>query len=121
MAVGGKITISVNGVRYRAKGKFKYNLGGYTQTEVLGHEGVEGFKKMPRPPMLEGVITDSGDFEVVRDLYNIENATVLLELANGKNITFQEAFYSGTGDIDTEEGEIEFKMTAKKAVELKRQ
>ncbi|HYX32773.1 MAG TPA: phage tail tube protein [Oligoflexus sp.] len=119
-AVGGKITISVNGIRYRAKGKFKYNLGGYTLKEVIGHDGVEGYSKTPRPPSIEGVITDHADFDITENLYSVTDATVLLELANGKNVTFKEAFYTGAGDIETDEGEIEFKMSAKKAFEIKR-
>lgn len=116
--VGGKITVSINGIRQRAKGKFTYNLGGYTNTEVLGHDGLEGTKSTPRAAMIEGILTDSADFDVV-SLYNLKDATILLELANGKNITFQSATYTGSGDVETEEGEINFKAVAKKAFELK--
>jgi hypothetical protein len=117
-AIGGRIILSIDGIRYRAKGEFTYNLGGYTRETVMGHTGPEGFKKMAREPFVEGEITDTGDFNVIENLYDIEDATIILELANGKVITFKNAWYSGTGDIRTEEGNINFRFTASSAKEV---
>jgi hypothetical protein len=118
-AIGGTILLSVDGVRYRAKGEFTYNLGGYTRTTVMGHTGPEGFKVEAREPMLEGSITDSKDFSIGTDLYKVDDATILLELANGKSVTFKNAWYSGSGDIKTSEGDINFKFSALSAKEIK--
>jgi len=118
-AIGGTITLAIDGKRYRAKGEFTYNLGGYNRTTIMGHTGPEGFKVEAREPFLEGSLTDSKDFSIVQDLYSVEDASILLELANGKTITFKNAWYSGNGDVKTMEGEINLKFTAISAQEIK--
>lgn len=118
MRVGGKIFIKVNSVQYKAKGSFTYNIGSDKREGVVGSDGVHGFKVTPQISMLEGVITDSGDLSL-KDLTNIEDASITLELANGKVIAFENAWFAGDGNVTTEEGEIAAKFEAESAEEIR--
>lgn len=116
--VGGIIEIKVDGVLYAAKGSWTYNLGANKREAVLGADVVHGYKESVQAPKLEGAITDRGDLDV-KTILNLKSATATLKLANDKIIVFKDAWYSGDGNITTEEGEIEFKMEALNAEEIR--
>lgn len=118
MRVGGIIEVKADGVLYAAKGSFTYNLGVNKREAVLGADVVHGYKESVQAPMLEGAITDSGDLDV-KTVLSLKNATVTLSLANGKVISFKEAWYAGDGNVTTEEGEIQFKIEAMRAEEIR--
>ncbi len=115
--IGGVINIRVNGVLHRAKGTFTYNLGVNKREGVLGADGPHGFKETPKFPRVEGAITDSPDLDV-RELQSTRDAAVTLELANGKVIVFEGAWYVADGNVTTEEGEIEIAFEAMRAEEV---
>ena len=115
--VGGQIFLSVNGQRQRAKGAFTYDLGTPKRDPVVGSDGVHGFKEMPKAAYVEGEITDSGTFDMA-GLMNVTNATVTLNLANGKTIVFYQAAYTGDGTVSTEEGNAKFRFDAISAKEI---
>lgn len=114
--IGGTIFFSVNGVRHQAKGSFTYNLGKPLREAVVGADEVHGYKETPQTPKIEGAITDSLDLDL-ESFLAIEDATVTLELANGKTITLFDAWNASSGDASTEEGEIEAKFEGKRATE----
>lgn len=104
--IGGIIFIKVDGAQYKAKGNWTYNLGRLKKEFIAGADGVHGFKAMPQVPFIEGTITDDSEISM-EDLLDIEEATVTLELANGKVISLSQAAFAGEGNGSTEEGEIE--------------
>lgn len=114
----GKLFFKINGTQYRAKGEYTYNLGVDKSTAILGQEGVHGFKKEAVVPYVEGKITDGDDLDV-KLLASIEDATVTLELANGKVISFRSANYCADADITTGEGEVPVRFEALSAEEIK--
>ncbi|RZA16240.1 MAG: phage tail protein [Proteobacteria bacterium] len=118
-AVGGRILLMRNGIRYRAKGVFSYSLGGPERTIIMGHTGAEGYSEKPTAPYLEGELTDSREFDIKRDLYELKDETIVLELASGKSVVFRNAWYDGTGVVQTDEGNINFRMSAKEASEIR--
>ena len=74
---------------------------------ILNADGtVAGYSEAPQVPRIEGVITDQRDL-VLSDFINIENATVTLDLANGKTVDLRNSWYAGDGDVTTEMGEIQ--------------
>lgn len=103
--VGGIMFLKVDGEQFQAKGSFTYNLGAPKRTAVVGVDAVHGFSEVPQSPMISGSITDSDELNL-SVLLNVRDATVTIELANGKIIALREAFYAGEGDVTTEEGEI---------------
>ena len=57
-------------------------------------------------PFIEGEITDQRDL-ILSDFVNITDATITLELANGKVFTVRNAWYAADGNVQTEEGNIQ--------------
>lgn len=115
--VGGIIFIKVDGNQYDAKGQFTYNLGVPKREAVMGQDSHHGYKELPQEAYCEGEITDSGTLDV-KALMSITGATVTIELANGKVAMFRNAYFSGDGNVQTEEGNISVRFTGESAMEI---
>ena len=105
MRVGGIIFVKSDGQLYRAKGSWTYNIGRPMREGVVGSDSVHGYKELPQIAFIEGTITDGDDLSL-EELVTMTDATVTLELANGKIIALREAYFAGEGSVTTEEGEI---------------
>jgi hypothetical protein len=103
--VGGIIELKVDGQQQSAKGAFTYNLGNAKRDAVIGSDGVHGFKEGPQVAFIEGAITDNAALSLDK-LTKIEDATIMLRLANDKLIVLRNAWFAGEGTGNTEEGEI---------------
>ena len=114
--VGGIILLRRNGELRQAKGAFSYNLGEPLKEAVVGADAVHGYKETPQAPMIEGAITDDPDLDL-RDILGGRDETITLELANGKNVVLRDAWYAATGNVGTEEDEIEAKWEGVSAEE----
>lgn len=115
--VGGIIFFKIDGQQFSAKGNFTYNIGIPKREAVIGSDGVHGFKELPQPSKIEGQITDNDELDL-EALLRARDVTCTLELANGKVIVLQEAFYSADGDASSEEGEIQIMMTGVRGKEI---
>jgi len=118
MRIGGKILVKANGLQYRAKGSWTYNLGKDKKESVVGMDGFHGFKVTPQVAFIEGTITDSADLSL-ETLLDLEDATIILELANGKIISLSGASFANDGNVTTEEGEIEARFEGERAEEIR--
>lgn len=116
--IGGIIFIKVDGNQYDAKGSFTYNLGVPMREAVVGADAIHGYTETPQVPFVEGEITDSFELDV-KELQQTDGATVTLELANGKLISFENAWFAGEGNIQTQEGNISFRFEALTAEEIR--
>jgi hypothetical protein len=116
--IGGIIALKVNGDIYFAKGNFTYNLGKPKREGVVGADTVHGYKETPQVPFVEGEITDRNELSL-EDLVTLDDATITLELSNGKVITLSEAWYAGEGTGNTEEGNIACRFEGMNAEEVK--
>lgn len=109
---GGLISFNVDGEPYEAKGNFTYNLGRPLREEIVGANSIHGYKSTPQAAMIEGEFTDRKDLDVGK-LVELEDVTVTLTLGNGKSVVLREAWFSGEGNVQTEEGNIAVKFTSK--------
>ncbi|WAP69040.1 phage tail tube protein [Jiella pelagia] len=116
--VGGIIFLKVDSQLLKAKGNFTYNLGVPMAESILGADAVHGYKDVPQAAFIEGEITDSQELDVTA-LLKTRNATVTLELANGKVIVLRNAWFAGEGTGNTEEGNVAFRMEGLSADEVK--
>ena len=116
--VGGIIFIKVDGELFNAKGEFTYNLGLPKREGVVGADVVHGYKETPQVPYVEGAITDQSDLDV-EALRKIKDATVTLELANGKVIVIREAWEASDGVGSTDEGELEVRFEGMRGEEIR--
>jgi hypothetical protein len=115
--IGGVIFLTLNGEMLQAKGEFTYNIGIPKKEMVVGADGVHGFKEMIQVPFIEGAITDSDTLDLAT-LQKTRDATITLQLANGKTIAIEEAIYAAEGSGKTEEGEIEVRFEGIRGREL---
>ena len=104
--IAGVIELKVNGEIHLAKGNFTYNLGKIKAEMMIGSDGVHGLKGTPQAPRIEGEITDRGDMSL-EDFVTLREATITLTLANEKVIVLERAGYTGDGDAQTEEANIQ--------------
>jgi hypothetical protein len=116
--IGGTIALKINGDMYFAKGNFTYNLGKPKKEGVVGSDRVHGYKEVPQVPFIEGEITDRNELNL-EDLITLDDATVTLELANGKVIMLREGWYAGEGTGNTEEGNIALRIEGMSAEEVR--
>lgn len=114
---GGTIQLQANGEIYDAKGEFEYNLGTPKRTAIIGADRPHGYKEEPQVPYIKGMITDRGTLDVDK-LARLTNATITLELANGKVISLRDAYYAGDGTGKTGEGEFPFHFEGSSANEV---
>ena len=117
-AKAGLITLKANGETYAANGEFTYNLGTPIRETLLDAGGtVAGRSESPQENMIEGSIFDSSDINL-KTLTELDNATITLELNNGKTIVQSRAWYAGDGSVGTKEGSIAFKSVGETCVEF---
>lgn len=116
--IGGTIYFKVNGEQFLAKGNFTYNLGKPKREAMVGADVVHGYKEMPQVPYIEGEISDASTLNLETFL-TLNEATVTLELANGKVIVLRDAFYAGDGEVGTEEGNIQARFEGISAEEVR--
>lgn len=115
--VGGILTLKIDGQAYNAKGAFTYDIGEPKRDAVVGADAVHGFKEMPKVPFIEGAITDTDALDTTA-LFRARDITATLQLANGKVIVVREGWYAGDGSVDTEEGEINFRIEGMRGEEI---
>lgn len=109
--VGGILFLKVDGELFQAKGEFTYNINPVKRESVVGADGIHGFKEEPKVRFIEGAITDSDELDL-QGFQSIRDATITLELANGKVVVLREAFYAADGDVTSSEGEIQVRFEA---------
>jgi hypothetical protein len=115
---GGFIQFKINGNTYDASGDFTYNYGAPKREGMVGPDRVHGYKELPQIPKISGMIRDGSALRVVNEILNATNATVTMELANGKTFMLESAWYCGDGDGTTEAGELQLEMEGLTATEV---
>lgn len=116
--IGGLIFVKVNGEVLKAKGAFTYSLGIPKREAVMdAGGGVAGYKETPQVPYVEGAMTDSDALDL-KAILEMKDATVTIELANGKTIVLRQAYCASEGQVSTEEGEISIRFEGFSAEEI---
>src|SRR4051812_46309000 len=106
---GGIVTLSINGERQDVKGAVDYNPGRPKRDAVVGQDTVHGFKEVPQVALAECTLTDRGSLDLVA-LVELDNATIVIELSNGKTFVLRQAWFAGDGTANSEEGEIKVRF-----------
>lgn len=114
--LSGVLSVAINGVLYNIQGNWTYNFGSPKRESKIGPNGVQGYKEMPQAPFVEGEVTDAADLDV-KELQALEDATISLDLANGKRPTLRNAWYAADGNIGTDEANIQIRFEGLEMVE----
>lgn len=114
----GTIYVKVDGKTLELNGSFSYNLGGPKRSTKKGPTQRYGYKEEAQDCWLEGEVMDSRATDVKKDLIGITNSTVILSLANEKDVVFSNAWWAADGDIGTDESNIQTRFEALEAEEI---
>jgi hypothetical protein len=115
--IAGIATVKYNGTQIPIKGKWKFDINPTKREGIAGQDSVHGYKEMPKVPHCQGDVSYTAGVSI-ETLRAIDGATVTLELANGRVIVFQNAWYSDTSEVDTEEGSFPVKFESYSAQEI---
>jgi hypothetical protein len=113
---GGIAFLSVNGVQKDVKGVATYRIGGKMRDDVVGQDAVHGFSEKPSPCVLSLLLSDSLLFDLKVE-NQVQDATIVLQLANGKSVSFRNAWGHGDWEGESSEGEIKAEYHALSANE----
>ncbi len=115
--IAGVAYLKVDGRQISIRGKWKTNILPTKREGIAGQDGVHGYKEMPRVPSMQGDASYV-DGMLVEDLTKIVNATITLELANGKTHVLRNAWWADESEVDTEEGSFPVKFEGLSGEEL---
>jgi hypothetical protein len=101
----GPYWVWVNGSQLEAKGACTIQPGVLKNDAIIGASKTTGYKQTVQVASIEFAITDHPDLDTIA-LRNTTNATITVELNNGKRWLVQDAWYAGEGTMTTDEGEI---------------
>jgi len=116
--ISGTVYFKIDSVLHQAVGAFTYGLGTKKREAKMSTTGVAGFGETHQAAFIEGEIYDSGELDL-RALTEITNATVTLELANGKAVILHQSFFAGDGTGNSEEGKIPVRFEAASGEEIR--
>lgn len=117
--IAGTIFVRVDGKMLWARGGWKVNYAKLTREGVVGQDRVHGYTEKPAIPSVEGEVTDRGELSLEK-LAQIENATVTVELVNGKTYVLSEAWLVSELSIETEDGKFSVKFEGMEITEQMR-
>lgn len=112
-SVGRVKAITINGVRMLAKPGFSANAGRPLRTAVVGDDGVHGYTETAQVAFLEGSVTITEDIDIEAVL-ETTGATVVAEFGGSLRFIYRDANFAGEGTYSSDEGELAFRMEAKK-------
>lgn len=117
MKLGGIITLKIDSELIRAKGEFEYNLGIPKNEAVQGTDGLpHGYTEAGQIPMIKGSITITPTMKTEKIL-KTKDATVTLDLNNGKTIVGRNMWISTDGNVKAKDGEMEVLFQSAKKLE----
>lgn len=109
--VTGLVKLTVDGVTYRVKGAIDYDLGLPMAEEIIGQDGIHGFKETPKVAYVECEVTDGYSYDL-KQIINATNVTVVVALNNGKTVTFTNCRQTGEGKVNSEESALTLKWVS---------
>lgn len=101
--IAGVAFVKWNGRQLPIRGKWKSNIAPIKREGIAGQDGVHGYKEMPKVPKISGDVSYLPDVSL-EELRTITDATITLELANGKVHVLRNAWWSDESEVDTEDG-----------------
>jgi hypothetical protein len=107
--LAGVCLLTVDGQSYQLQGSAKYKVSKVKRETLSGQDSVHGFKEKPEPNMISFTMRDSQGLSVA-SFNAMTSQTVVLQLANGKNIVGSKMWCVDVQEVDTEEGTLEVKF-----------
>lgn len=103
--IGGILSLRVDGNQYEARGNFQVTPSKVKRTGVAGQDGVHGYIEEPIVPQIAGDLSIGNQLSV-EALEQITDATVQVQLANGKTYVLTSAWTEAAFVIDAHDGKV---------------
>ena len=116
-AYAGTCFFRVDGVQYSLDGDFKVQPNQVENTGTAGPSGVIGYTQKYVVPSISGTIASIPGLSV-KALSKITNSTVTLDLVNGTTYVLNNAWWSGSSEVDVIGGKIAVKFEGLGCTEL---
>lgn len=110
--IGGITSLDIDGTKVSVRGNASINLGQAKREGVAGLTQVDGYTEKPQVPNGSCEITDLRGVSMKDTILNMTSSKISFEFANGKTYFFEEAWYTGDGNIESEEGKLNFEFGA---------
>ncbi len=116
-AIGGTAYLKIDGDQKTLGGSWSVSPTEKVKTGVTGLSGPAGYTEAHRIPYMEGSLIDNGGLSI-KQLEAITEATITLELVNGKTYVGYEMYLAGEPSHDTNTGEVSVRFEGKKIDEM---
>jgi|SRR5215472_2248110 len=101
----GVALLMVNGAQLALRGNFTVSPATLERTMIAGQDGIHGYQELPRVPYIEGDISTVPGLSLL-DLEAQVNATVIAQLANGRQYSLGQASCKGALEANTRDGQV---------------
>ncbi len=115
--IAGTAYVKADGVQYTLAGRLTVSPSNTEREGLAGLSGPAGYKETPRIPFVEGDVHTTADLKIA-DLEQITDATIKVELANGKIYLLREAWCTSALEIDASEGTVGVRFEGMEGKEL---
>ncbi len=117
-AITGTCYVAINGEQLEAFGDWKVHMGTPKREELMGHNGVQGYKEEQQAPYFEGSVRKTSNLDL-KALFNARDITATLEANDGTSYVLRDAFAASDGEWSTEEGDVPVKFVGVTMDEVK--
>ena len=107
--LAGVAQVTVDGTTYQLEGGLKWSPSTVKRESMMGMDGFHGWKETPIPGSISMSLRDSGGL-AVGDFTRIRNATIVLQLANGKTVVGRNMGTVDVIEVDSEEAKFDLKF-----------
>lgn len=108
-SIAGTAYLTIDGVSQPARGEFNYSCALVERESVVGMDGVHGYMERPKVPFIEGVLTNRAGLDL-QAINALSNATVVLELANGKTVIGRNMWATEAQEASVDEGKVKVRF-----------
>lgn len=116
--IGGTAYLKINGDQKTLAGSWSVSPTTTVKTGVTGLSGIAGYTDAARIPYMEGSLIDTGNLSI-KELESLTDATITLELVNGKTYVGREMYLAGEPSHDASNGEVSVRFEGKDVSEMK--
>ena len=106
--ISGITAFTVNGSSFPVI-EFVWDPGSTENTTVTSLSGVDGYKQLPVAPYISGKFRDSQQVSVTA-FTNLTGATLVVQLANGKQVAGHNMWYVGRPGVSGAEADFDFRF-----------
>lgn len=105
----GIATLSIDGAAYDVVSEAAYNVNSVKRESLIGQSGVQGFSEMPTTGYISATIRDNGSM-TVGAINTLTNSTLVLTLANGKQVYGAAMWCTDLEEVNTQEATFKIKF-----------